>query len=129
MTTNNLSHSLIAPSVYTLTINLNFEPAIAAEAIRSKVERVLEKIAGELKKHGCELIGHIKALLDAGPYGSLFLSITEFDKNTKSKGSLLGTIENAKFNLNIIVFQVKDDDIKKIVDVCLKEERIYSDEN
>jgi len=129
MTTNNLSHSLFTPSVYSLTINLNFEPAIAAKAIRSKVERVLEKIAAELKKHGCDLIGHIKALLDAGPDGNLFFSITEFDKNAKSKGSLMGAIENAKFNLNIIVFQVKDDDIKKIADACIKEERIYSDDN
>jgi len=129
MTAKNLRHRLFTPSVYSLTIKLNFEPAIAAEAIRLKLEHVLEEIAAELKKHGCELIGHIKALLDAGPDGNFFFSITEFDKNTKSKGRLVGTIKNAKFKLNIIVFQVKNDDIKKIVDACLKEGRIYSDEN
>ena len=129
MTANYLNHNLATPSVYSLSLNLNFEPAIATETIRLKLEHVLEEITAELKKHGCELIGHIKALLDAGPDGNYFFSITEFDKTAKSKGGMVGTIENAKLKLNIIVFQVKNDDIKKIVDACLKELRIYTDEN
>jgi hypothetical protein len=129
MSTNNLRHGLFTPSVFSLTINLSFEPAIAAETIRSKVERVLEKITVELKKHGCKLIGHIKALLDVGPDGNLFFSITEFDKKTKSKGRVVGPIGNAEFKLNIIVFQIKNDDIKKIVDACLMKGGICTDEN
>ena len=68
-------------------------------------------------------------MLDAGPEGTIFFSITDFDKITKSKGEIVGDIEKAKIKLNIIVFKVKSDDIKKIVNCCLEKGGIYPGAN
>ena len=93
---------------------------VSAEIVCSKISGVLYDVAAELRETGCFLIGHIKALLDAGDFGHQFFSVTEFDKKPRCKGNISGNIDEAKLVLNVIVFGVGKDDIKKSVDRIMK---------
>jgi len=124
-----IDHNIPTPSVYSLKINLKFKSSIGTDIIRLKIEHVLEEIADELHKQGCKLIGHIKAQLDAGPGGNYFFSITEFATRTKTKGRTISRIQTAIIKINVIVYHVSNEKLKRIVENYFNEERINSNDN
>jgi hypothetical protein len=100
--------------------NPDNQRTVSAEVVCSTINEVLYDIAAELRKTGCFLIGHIKALLDAGDFGQQFFSVTEFDKKPRCKGNISGNIDEAKLVLNVIVYGVGKDEIERAVDRIMK---------
>jgi hypothetical protein len=115
-------------SLYACEFDLKFNRRTSAEAVRQKVTEFLSDITAMLKHRGCKLIGHIKALLDAGADGKLFFSTTEFDRKARCKGKIEHKIVSAKLGLNIIVFGVEVSEIENVVQENLSTLE-YTDEN
>jgi hypothetical protein len=103
------------PSSYACEFALKFSHYTSVETIRQNLTDIFSDVTGILKSRGCKLIGHIKALLDAGADGKLFFSTTEFDRKAKCKGNIEDKIISAKLGLNIIVFGVEVIDIENVV--------------
>jgi len=111
----NLKGFTIEPSHYSETVDLHYKNPVCTEVLRGTIIDALAEVTKTLQQTGCTLIGHIKALLDAGSDGQLFFSITSFDEEARSKGEIKNTITEAKYVINVIVFGSDEVLINKIV--------------
>jgi hypothetical protein len=110
----------LRPSTYSRKIRLVLSSETPSDELSEKISRILFDIASALRENGCVLIGHIKALLDAGTRGHQFFSITGFGKKPRRKGELMGDILEAELVLNVIVYGVGRKYIEKAVDSTMK---------
>jgi len=111
----NLKGFTIEPSHYSETVHLHYKNPVGTEALRGTIIDALTEVTKTLQQTGCTLIGHIKALLDAGSDGQLFFSVTSFDEEVRSKGEIKNTITDAKYIINVIVFGSNEALISQIV--------------
>ena len=94
------------PITYAGDIRLKFEHALSRKEIETRIIGLLTELTSLLKDNGCKLIGHIKALLDAGSGGKLFFSVTSFDRGVQCKGDLLDKIQFVPlFSIDIPEFE------------------------
>lgn len=91
-----------------------------AHELQLKVGVTICEITEALQKVGCTLIGHIKALVDAGTCGHLFFSLTDFGQQPRTKGTLTGTLKKADLAINVIVYGVEREAAERIVEKVLR---------
>ena len=89
--------------------------ACSEEELRAAVGAFLADLTRFLREEGCELIGHIKGMLEAGDKGHLFFSVTSFEEEVRFKGGLTGDLTKVDFSLNVIVYGVDGERISPAV--------------
>lgn len=110
-----LAQSVVVAREKTLEISERFpDPVLTVEALRA----LLPAIAKQLQAQGCQLIGHLKAIVRGSDQARLMASVTDFDQATIFAGSL--GEGPWKLTLNVIVFGVKREIAGTIVDTCLE---------
>jgi hypothetical protein len=102
-------------TAYSLKKELNFSSPVDQKSIMERVQTFLLDLKLCLKNSGCQLIGHIKGIVDANEQGFLAFSITSFDEDVHYKGEINGRIKYATFLLNVIVYGVDQESIEKEV--------------
>ncbi len=95
------------PTAYACKETLAFKDAVPASELRERIDRFLSELTGALEPCGCELVGHIKGLIDAGDKGHLLFSITSFEEGARIKGKMDGGISGAVLTMNAIVYGIE----------------------
>ncbi len=94
------------PSVFTHQSMLSFRKQILESELKNRFESFLLKLCTELAGSNKEIIGHIKGLLNTHDGNHLLVSITSLKEGIHSKGELSGSVKNAEFKLNIILYGI-----------------------
>ena len=94
---------------------LALRSACSEEELRAAVDAFLADLTRFLREQGCELIGHIKGMLEAGEMGHLYFSVTSFEKEAGYKGGLTGDLTEVDFVLNVIVYGVDSEKLEPAV--------------
>ena len=110
--------------------DLIFNDALSAIELKSRADKFLSELTGELRNNGCKLIGHIKGLISADgaddvdgavdKKGHLMFSITSFVEGAHFKGEMSDEITKVLFTINVIVFGIDHSAVEGIV------ERVFS---
>jgi hypothetical protein len=109
------------PAAYALRGTLSLGAGWSEKELRSAVDDFLLGLTLSLRGHGCNLIGHIKGILEAGEKGHLFFSVTSFEQPTRFKGALAGSCQKIDLTLNVIVYGVGRERIERLVLTGLRE--------
>lgn len=100
-----------------LSRNFNFTLNASSQIeLNSSITCMLQNIADLLNLAGCATIGHIKAILKAEEGGYLMFSITDFTNKPGHRGKMSSKARKIEFVLNVIVYGINDDIVKKMVD-------------
>ena len=108
-------HEDAQPVVLAQQKTLAFNPPISEPELRKKTDSFLSAFTRSLAKQGCELIGHVKGLLDAGGAGRLFFSVTSFEQAPRYKGGLSDVVSKVTLEINVIVYGVETAGVQKAV--------------
>ncbi len=107
------SHTDTAPTAYASRRKLMFHEGVSAAEVQARAELLLAELTRALQRNGCELIGHIKGLIDADDKGYLMFSITSFHEDARVKGELFGVVTEATLTINVIVYGIDENVIAK----------------
>jgi hypothetical protein len=110
------------PTAYSIQVALEFGARTSASTLRTRIDTLLSELTGFLRDNGCQLIGHIKGLFDAGDGGQLFFSITSFNEGIRYKGDIEGEIPGATLSMNVIVYGVGEEAVERAVHDQLNEQ-------
>ena len=99
--------------------------SFSGQELQIETENLLSELARMLEQQGCKLIGHIKALLQTDNSGQLMFSITSFTEKPACKGSLANDVSSITFTINVIVYGIEPEALKKICHQVLHK---YSEE-
>ena len=94
---------------------LKFGARTPASAVRDRLDAFLSDLMEFLRDNGCQLIGHIKGVLDAGDGGQLFFSITSFDEGVRYKEEIESDMATATLSINVIVYGVGEEAVERAV--------------
>jgi len=97
-----------------------FSSYLPVDRIVETVQSFLIDLCETLKKEGCKLIGHIKVLLNAGPSGFFFISVTSFDQIPKLKGEMGNEILEVTLTINAIVYDFNETLLKQLINQKLQ---------
>ena len=103
------------PTIYAHKENLKFNDIIPAVELKERIVQFLSELTRDLEGNGCELIGHIKGLIDARDKGHLRFSITSFKEGTRFNGEMEDGIEAAILTINVIVYGIEQRSLKQFV--------------
>jgi len=103
------------PTAYSRQFAFEFGARMPASTIRNPLDTFLSGLTTFLRDSGCQLIGHIKGVLDGGDRGQLFFSITSFDEGIRYKGDIDGEIPGATLSINVIVYGVGEEAVEGAV--------------
>jgi len=111
----------LEPTPFAIRENLIFTDALLEIELRSRVDKFLSELTGELKNNGCKLIGHIKGLISVdgvdgavNKKGHLMFSVTSFEEGARFKGEMPDGITKVVFTINVIVFGIAHNVVEKI---------------
>ncbi len=85
MTELSMSKHEEVPTVFTYEGKFPFD---SGTQLRENIESFLSKLALNLKKEGCKVIGHIKGLIETDERVSLFFNLTSFEQEPSVRGIL-----------------------------------------
>ncbi len=108
------------PAVYAHQRELVFDAAIPVAELKDRASIFISELTGALKDNGCELIGHIKGLIDAHEKGHLMFSVTSFDEGARFKGKMADGIAGAELKVNVIVYGIEQEIIEAVYQKTLK---------
>ena len=100
------------PTVFAYERHFTFD---SGTLLRENVESFLTKLALNLKDEGCTVIGHIKGLIETDKGDSLFFNLTSFEQEPSFRGMLPHNTVNCRIALNVIVYGVSRDQVKRAV--------------
>jgi hypothetical protein len=103
------------PTACSSQTSFEFGTPLPASTLQNRVDTFLSDLTTFLRDSGCQLIGHIKGVLDAGNGGQLFFSITSFDEGIRYKESIDDKIPAATFSINVIVYGVGEEAVAEAV--------------
>ncbi len=102
------------PAVYAGEMIILPDTAGSVRDLKTSMDMFLSDVTYALQDNGCNLIGHIKGLLDAYKNGHLFFSITSFEEKPQYKGKLTGINKKVKLTINIIVYGIDKEQVEGI---------------
>jgi len=103
------------PAVCSRELYIDLKHTLQKEQLINRVEKFLCLLTDELAEKGCNLIGHIKGMIDGGNAGSLFFSLTSFNKEPHFKGDMQH-VKEIKVTLNVIVYGINENQLEAKVD-------------
>jgi hypothetical protein len=109
-----------APAVYAGEFELLFPEPVAEGLLAEKGSGFFSALLDFLYRKGCRLIGHVKGLIQPEEGGFLLLSATSFQSKPGVKGNLPDRISRARLTLNVIVFGVSVEKIRRFVEAEVK---------
>ena len=112
MTELSMSKHEEIPTVFTYERHFSFD---SGTQLRKNIESFLSKLALNLKEEGCKVIGHIKGLIETDKRDSLFFNLTSFEQEPSVRGILPHNAVNCWITLNVIVYGVSQDQVKRAV--------------
>ena len=104
------------PAAYSCRKEMTFGNNIPEIELKARTSAFLSELTLGLKDRGCNLIGHIKGLVDAGNNGHLMFSITSFEDEVHFKGQLKEDVISAVLTVNIIVYGIE----KRVVEAVFQ---------
>ena len=103
------------PTVCAQEVSLAFKVLLPADELRGRIDAFMSALTSSLQDDGCNLIGHIKGLLEVEGNDHLFFSITSFEEKARYKGELTHEIARAKLTINVIVYGVEQNSVERAV--------------
>ncbi len=103
------------PTVCAQEVGLAFEVPLLADELHGRIDAFMSALTSSLQDDGCNLIGHIKGLLEVEEDGHLFFSLTSFEGKASYKGELTGEIAGAKLTINVIVYGVGQEGVERAI--------------
>jgi hypothetical protein len=101
---NNLNQ--MHPTAFACKDNLTFSETLEEKKLEERIKIFLSELAKALKSSGCDLIGHIKGLVDVANKGHFVFSLTSFNEDVDFKGDMVAGIDEAIMTINIIVYGI-----------------------
>jgi hypothetical protein len=92
------------PTVYCLSEKLKYTTSIPEAEMKTRLNTFLLNLLENLQQQGCQLIGHIKGVLEVSAEYKLFFSVTSFNQPPHYKGRLPEELSSARMVLNVIVY-------------------------
>lgn len=103
------------PTVCAQEVSLAFKVPLLADELRGRIDAFMSALTSSLQDDGCNLIGHIKGLLEVEGNKHLFFSVTSFEEKASYKGEPPHKISKAKFTINVIVYGVEQQTVERAV--------------
>ncbi|HPN84230.1 MAG TPA: GTP-binding protein [Victivallales bacterium] len=94
-------------TVFAEKFYMTFDPPIDEDEAKNKIPQILQSVSEDLKKKGCKMIGHIKAIFkDKEDSGYMLISITDFNTNATVKNRIRNPVKKASLTINAIVYGI-----------------------
>ncbi len=104
------------PAVHAREFRLHFEVPQASEIWRARLPALVAEVARELQQAGCQLLGHIKAVMKTDGGGYYLVRTTDFIRPPDVKGRLAANLSSAHLVLNAIVYGMDNAGLAEVVD-------------
>jgi hypothetical protein len=93
------------PAVSTYRVQMKVGPNTDAQEVASAVMAAMREVAEFVGQEG-GIIGHVKALVDAGEHGILFVSLTETGRAPDTKGFICHAVQDAELTFYTVAYGV-----------------------
>jgi hypothetical protein len=103
------------PTVCAQEVGLAFKVPLPADELHGRIDAFISALTSSLRDDGCQLIGHIKGLLEFEENEHLFFSVTSFEEKASYKGELPHEISKAKLTINVIVYGVEQESVERAI--------------
>ena len=104
------------PAVYSSETEILFETKLSFDLIKDRMCDFIDGLVLKIKMAGCEMIGHLKAVVKTEKCGYLLISATSFNGRPQIKGRLAGDAGAARVTINAIVYGIDKKVLAEIID-------------